>query len=279
MAAGNGPDSGGRLTRRVPRGAWRSARFRVLASYVVLLVLAGVVSMVGIGELLVIRLEDRTRDALDQEVLELRELLADRPDTRGEARRTFDVYLDRNVPSEDEALLFFADGRPYRSELSRFPLDRPPREVMDAWARHSLSPPPEGRVVEGDFDTPLGRGHYSAVPAGSSGVFVVAILPASELREIDELQSAGFVVLAVIVLLASLLASMATQRAFRPLRALSEAATSISDSDLSRRLPVRGGTEEVEMARAFNSMLDRLEEVVRTQRDFLRRASHELRCR
>jgi two-component system, OmpR family, sensor kinase len=195
MGAGTGADPGGRWTRRVPRGAWRSARFRVLASYVVLLVLAGVASMVGIGELLVIRLEDRTRDALDQEVLELRELLADRPDTRREARKTFDVFLDRNVPSEDEALLFFADGRPYRSELSEFPLDRLPPEVMDAFVRHSLSRPPEGRVVEGDFDTPLGRGYYSAVPAGSSGVFVVAILPAAELREIDELQSAGFVVL------------------------------------------------------------------------------------
>jgi two-component system OmpR family sensor kinase len=244
---------------------------------VALLVLAGVASMVGIGELLMIRLEDRTRDALDQEVLELRELLSERPATSREARRTFDVFLDRNVPSEDEALLFFADGRPYRSELSRFPLDRLPRDVMAALARQSTSPPPEGRTVEGGFESPLGHGYYRAVPAGRSGVFVVAILPAEDLREIAELQSTGYVVLFVIVALASLLAWMATQRAFRPLRALSEAAKGISDSDLSRRLPVRGGTEEVEMARAFNGMLDRLEDVVRTQREFLRHASHELR--
>jgi hypothetical protein len=48
----------------------------VLASYVVLLALSGGASLAAIHEVLVIRVEDRARDALHQEVRELHELAA-----------------------------------------------------------------------------------------------------------------------------------------------------------------------------------------------------------
>ena len=58
---------------------------------------------------------------------------------------------------------------------------------------------------------------------------------------------------------------------------LTETARSISQSDLTRRIEVRGGGEAAEMARSFNAMLDRLETVFRGQREFVQDAKHELR--
>ena len=63
----------------------------------------------------------------------------------------------------------------------------------------------------------------------------------------------------------------------KPVGALTDTARSISQSDLTHRIDVRGGGEAAEMARSFNAMLDRLEAVFRNQREFVRDANHELR--
>ena len=63
----------------------------------------------------------------------------------------------------------------------------------------------------------------------------------------------------------------------RPAAALGDTARSISETDLSRRIPVTGNDEIAELARTFNAMLDRLERAFATQRAFVSDASHELR--
>jgi two-component system OmpR family sensor kinase len=63
----------------------------------------------------------------------------------------------------------------------------------------------------------------------------------------------------------------------KPVGLLTDTARSISQSDLTHRIDVRGSGEAAEMARSFNAMLDRLEAVFRSQREFVRDANHELR--
>jgi signal transduction histidine kinase len=58
---------------------------------------------------------------------------------------------------------------------------------------------------------------------------------------------------------------------------LTETARSISEADLTRRIEVHGDDEAAQMARSFNAMLDRLESVFASQREFVEDASHELR--
>ena len=58
---------------------------------------------------------------------------------------------------------------------------------------------------------------------------------------------------------------------------LADTARSISETDLTRRIPVSGRDEIAELARTFNAMLDRLEAAFATQRAFVSDASHELR--
>ena len=80
-----------------------------------------------------------------------------------------------------------------------------------------------------------------------------------------------------ILLLASAGAWFIAGRALAPVRQLTDTARSISQSDLTQRVEVRGTGDAAEMARTFNAMLDRLETVFRSQREFVEDTSHELR--
>ena len=65
-------------------------------------------------------------------------------------------------------------------------------------------------------------------------------------------------------------------RLLAPLRTLRETADEITDTDLSRRLPVTGNDDITALTRTVNGMLDRLEAAFVGQRQFLDDAGHEL---
>jgi heavy metal sensor kinase len=66
-------------------------------------------------------------------------------------------------------------------------------------------------------------------------------------------------------------------RAMRPVKAITNAAHTISESDLSRRLNLNGHDELAQLAGTFDEMLGRLQTAFDRQRRFLADASHELR--
>jgi two-component system, OmpR family, sensor kinase len=281
------PEAEEREARRGEKwyGIARSARTRILVSYVVLLALSALISTFAIREILLIRLDDRIRAAGSQEVQELESLLTvgEDPETHQpfeSPRALFNAYLARNVPSSEEALLTFVNGELHRQELERFPLTQLPTETLADFAALSTDLPGKGVRSDGSFDTDLGTAHYRVRRVDldkGTGAFVVANLPAKELEEIDELQTYGVVVTLGILLLASAVAYLIAGRALAPVRLLTETARSISQSDLTRRIRVYGAGDAAEMARSFNAMLDRLENVFRSQHQFTQDASHELR--
>jgi two-component system OmpR family sensor kinase len=266
-------------------GAVRSARAKILASYVVLLALTAVLSTFVLHELLIIRLDDRVRESLEQEVLELDRLVAvGRDPETGEPftspQALFDAYLARNVPGPEEALLAFVDGQFYRSALARFPLDQLPAEQLADWEALAGPSPGESESASGRMDTELGEAHFRVrrvLLEEGTGALVVTILPAGELNEIGKLQTYGVVTALGLLLIATAVAWFITGRVLAPVRLLTDTARSISQSELARRIEVRGTGDAAEMARSFNAMLDRLEAVFRSQREFVRDASHELR--
>jgi two-component system OmpR family sensor kinase len=273
--------------RRRPKwfGVARSARTRILASYVILLAASALISTFAIRQILLIRLDDRIQDAGQQEVAELERLLAVGKDPETgrpfeHPRRLFDVYLDRNVPSSEEGLLTFVNGELHEQVLARFPLDTLPAELYADWAALSSDLPGKGERVTGAFETDLGKTYYRVrrvLLGDHTGAFVVAILPAKELDEIRDLQTYGVAATLIVLLIASAIAYLIAGRALSPVRALTETAHSISQSDLTRRISVQGAGDAADMARSFNAMLDRLEGLFRSQRAFVQDASHELR--
>ncbi len=66
-------------------------------------------------------------------------------------------------------------------------------------------------------------------------------------------------------------------RAMRPVRSITHTAHEISESDLSRRLNLRGRDELAQLGNTFDSMLSRLQKAFERQRQFVADASHELR--
>lgn len=63
----------------------------------------------------------------------------------------------------------------------------------------------------------------------------------------------------------------------RHARALATTAREIGEAGLDRRLLVRGRGELAELAQTFNAMLDRLQKIIVSQRNFISDAGHELR--
>jgi two-component system OmpR family sensor kinase len=273
-------------------GQWllglRTTRSRLVASYLVLLVLAGAVATLALRQLLVIRLEDRVADDLRQEIAEIENLAQRGRDPQTAApftslARVYDVFFGRNLPGQDEALVAFVGGRFHHQNVQEFPLGDLPDEALErfrAFSRTGRS----GEQLTGRFDTAKGEARFRAVivraesASGSErGAFVVAILPTTERAEIRELQLYAAMIAVAVVLIAAAAAWFLAGRVVAPVNELTETARSISESELGRRIRVRGTDEVANMARTFNAMLDRLEAVYRSQREFLRAAGHEFR--
>jgi signal transduction histidine kinase len=80
-----------------------------------------------------------------------------------------------------------------------------------------------------------------------------------------------------VLLIGSLLAWRLAGKVVDPVTKLTRTARSISETDLTRRIPVEGHDEVAQQAMTFNEMLDRLERAFQTQRQFIDDAGHELR--
>ena len=179
------------------------------------------------------------------------------------------------MPGEGEVYLTIVDGEPYRSTPAPdgVRLDRD-LDLVTRWAQ----------LVEGEtgrIDTAAGPVDYLAVPLRTqnrtAGVFIVANFLRQERDEIED----GFRIEAIVgggVLLIALGAAwVLAGRLLRPIRRLTETARSITDTDLSRRIPIDTNDEIAELATTFNDMLDRLDTAFATQRRFVDDAGHELR--
>jgi len=280
MAAAEG---GGDPPERLAGGfrrAMASLRLRLVAGYVVLLAVALAASVVTVRTVLLQRVDARIDRELVQEIDELRTLADGRDPVTGEpfgdrVDRILEVFLSRNIPSANETMLAFVDGEPFlrssRSPPLRLDLET---DLVDRWS--SVESPDRGQV-----STDVGPVDYLAVPlrAGDAvrGVFVVAAFTGLEREEVTEVTRIVVAVGLMTLVAASVLAFALAGRVLQPVRQLTATARRISDTDLSRRIDVRGHDELAELAATFNGMLDRLEEAFAGQRAFLDDAGHELR--
>ncbi|MBC8064834.1 MAG: HAMP domain-containing protein [Chlorobia bacterium] len=111
---------------------------------------------------------------------------------------------------------------------------------------------------------------------------------ARETRDLDRLWQSQTLTLVIFLpcalVVAALGAIFLTNRAMRPIGTMRDAATAISGTNLSERIPIQGQDEFAELGESFNSMIGRLEKAFtdlqlafEQQRRFTADASHELR--
>lgn len=267
----NRPNGWGRL--------FFGTRTRILAWYIVLMLCSTVASILTIRQLLFIRVEERVTKSLVQEVQEFRGLVGGLNPTTGQpfgddVAAIFKVFLGRNVPADDEFFVTLLDGKFYRSSPRALPDPiRPDSSFVKYWAQLK-------EREQGEKLTSAGTMIYIVEPViikeHTRGVVAIATFTQGERDEMDEAVVVVSWVVIIILSVASVLAWVVAGRVLAPLRLLSDASRSITESDLTQRIPVQGSDEIAELTTTFNEMLDRLQAAFTSQRNFIDDASHEL---
>jgi signal transduction histidine kinase len=133
---------------------------------------------------------------------------------------------------------------------------------------------------------PLGEGsggiRYVAVPIGSGpiadGAVVVSYSDGPIERNVHRLWTALGLFGVTVVILAGLLGEAVARSVTRPLSRLERAAAAFGHGDLEARISDERGPVEVRsLAETFNTMADRVADLVESQRGFIADASHQLR--
>ncbi|MEO0408739.1 MAG: HAMP domain-containing sensor histidine kinase [Cyanobacteria bacterium P01_A01_bin.135] len=265
-------------------------RTRVLILYLATMLGVGAIAIPVFRALLFGNVDARVREDLAEEVEDLQESYDDWAATAGpgaDVGEFVDEYIRNHLPEDDNFHLFWIDGDFYRANPATIPeAIAPDSEMASDWggliAEQAAAGSSEMTNNERPTNDPaVGNIVYSMMPLmlnqQQRGTFIVTHLTAGERAEALEGVYIFAQVAAGVVLTSFLLAWLGSRHLFAPVRSLTMAARSISESNLSERLPVRGKGELAQLSATFNAMMNRLETAFESQRNFINDASHELR--
>jgi len=279
--AGRHPGDAASAASRRFRLAWRrpfgSARSRIL-SWSVLLLAGGIaVSTVVTQAVLVHQMDAQVSNELSHEVAEFRTLA---PNSVQHGPGAVRALLSETTPKmtlERDTVLVGLVGTTVVATSGNY---RPATigagaSLRAAWSGVRTQSTGSGQLAIGPI-------RYTAIPlqiAGdpARGTFVAAVLVGPDQATNSRVMQVQLEVGGLALLAGTLLAWLIAGRVLRPVRDTTELARRITDTDISGRIPVRGGNEISELADTFNRMLDRLEAALVAQRRFLADAGHELR--
>ena len=190
----------------------------------------------------------------------------------------FDKFISTNRAEDDNYFIAIVDGSFYKTNAPFLPeVIAPDSKLMEYWRQITV----EKESEVGVEDAQIGSVLYKAEPIKTTekviGVFIVAHLTAGERQEVLNSFNTVVQVLLLMILIASAIAWVAAGRILTPLKNLSNTLKSISESDLSQRIQVRGQGELAQLGHTFNSMMERIEDSFAIQRNFIKDAGHELK--
>lgn len=222
--------------------------------------------------------------AVDQELQEFARLQSGGVDSTDEqpfrnVASMLRQFFLRNIPDDDELLVGWLEGR---AEPVRFvsPSQDP---VVDAPQFRAVAPDVARTGGTARFEVP-GEGEILLVgqpvrfrsDAEAGALLVVTRLDVGRAALRDTMRTYA-IVSALALLLVAGAAFLLTGRLLAPLRRLRRTAEEITETDLSRRIPVSGNDDITALTGTVNTMLERLEAAFTEQRRFLDDAGHELK--
>ena len=261
------------------RRPFGSLQARIIFGYVALIAVALLATLTLVRTALLSQFDNDVDRRLADEVEQLEVIIdegdADTGEAFVDAEVMFDTHLRRVLPADDDAFFTLVDGDGFL-----FSFDPPARLLSDPELVAEFS-----EVRSSTFrtvSTDAGTARLLIVPISleqNDGTFVVAAFtdgPRSELTDIFRLV---LVVGGSVLVITALVAAGLASRIVRPIRDLTSLARSITDADLSARIPVdaRADREIAELSGTFNAMMARLEHGFVSQRQFLDDVAHELR--
>lgn len=266
--------------------AWRclfgETRTRILLLYALTLIGVVAIAIPIFRALLFANIEARVRDDLEEEIegfqTEYARWSATEPQTVASLQAFIQDFIRAEVPEDDNFHIFVLDGEFYRANPNPLPQPiRPETARMEEWK--ALSEPLEDTIQVSNPN--IGNILMKTVPlelnGQRQGMFIATHITAGERAE--ALTSVYmFIQVAIgVVVVAFLLAWLASRQLLKPVQDLADTARSISEADLSRRIEVQGSGELAELADAFNAMMNRVQGAFNSQRNFINDAGHELR--
>ena len=136
-----------------------------------------------------------------------------------------------------------------------------------------IDPDRDERTIEVDDD------RYVVVTASAEDGVLALGVPLDEVEDsVDATRGLLWIALPLLVVLVAGVTWVTVGRSLRPVERMRADVAGIGASDLTRRVEVPPGRDEIpRLARTMNTMLERLEASSRQQRQFVSDASHELR--
>lgn len=201
------------------------------------------------------------------------------PAARRPSEWTIDDFIEwMNSPESLSKFFHFFDP----SGKSRFQSRNLPKQTLPLTAA-AFKNAAQGQVTLETFftrqDEPV---RVLTFPVVENGRVVNILQVGGSLRPIEEalrqVQFTLFSVLPALFLLALAGGWLLACKALQPVDAMAQVARQITAGNLSRRIPVRGGRDELgRLAETFNAMIEELENAIQRIRQFSADASHELR--
>jgi len=270
--------SGWKTENAGPGRSGASVRLRITAAVALLTTLA----LAGAGAIVYLiekgRVDDANQATVEQEfaefaVLQENGLDADTQQPFASVEALIRAYMSRNVPSENELLVGWWAGQP---QIQLPAWDRVTNNPDFVAAVGPLMDSNGSTALDTEFGTLLVD--VQGVQQGTErGALVVVTFRDQTYAGLHDTMRTYGIVAGLSLLLVVAFAAWQSGRLLAPLRTLRETADEITDTDLSRRLPVTGNDDITALTRTVNGMLDRLEEAFVGQRQFLDDAGHELK--
>ncbi|MEK9578151.1 MAG: histidine kinase dimerization/phospho-acceptor domain-containing protein, partial [Aquiluna sp.] len=257
-----------------------SMRWKILGSIVLPVFVLIVILTTAISTLVLADNARQVDDHLAREAQELN-LLSERAfDPRTgqpltSPRALLELYITRTIPDPNETMFVLEDGVVFARTT-----DTPPVR-LDRDANFLALANQTSAATFGNWNTEVGNARYVVVPVqadGSTGALVAIIfsdLNAAPMRDLL-LRFALIGLFALVGMVA--LGYLAAGRIFRPIQKLTEFASEVGEERLQHRFEVVDSNNELDrLGIEFNTMLDRLEESFKSQKQFVDIAGHELR--
>jgi signal transduction histidine kinase len=259
----------------------RETRTRIFLTYALLMASVTALSIPLSITLFLDNVKQRVREDLHEEMENFQtayKAWKTAPDYDGDLKRFASEVLGNIEPEDDNSLIFYVDGRYYKSNPRGLPPELSSGSDTEAYWL-SLTELTEGQ--RNISDPNIGSVIYLAQPLTGKddrqGLFVVAHTTAGERQEALNGIFIFVPIIVGVVVIGFGLAWLSTGKMLKPVHELATTARSISESDLSRRITVDGSGELAELADTFNSMMNRLQDAFTSQRNFINDAGHELR--
>lgn len=192
--------------------------------------------------------------------------------------RLFETHLSRQRAGDHELLVGQLPS--YGAIYEQRGAHVPPTEIYDPLADAQFMADVDA-LPSGVHQSPVGQIRWGKahveVNGRVDGTLIVLHFTGTEVEGVNDTIRVLVLVAIGALFVSVLVAFLAAGQILRPLRLLQQTAQEVSHRYLTTRIPVHGSDEVSQLARTFNSMLDRLEGAFSAQQHFVDDAGHELR--